>query len=156
MTHCPHCLKPLQAVKSEHSKEDFQKCKRTWLETLSFFGQGRSFLLPGEEQAIYRAIQENTADAVELALTGARYEPRSTEWNPRDHVDITRVLTRDLSGKPRIQKFLGYGLQQKHKGNSSSPDRGAIQPSEKKEQTWDPQGAEKVKAIMAGLFKGKL
>ena len=157
MNQCPHCRQPLPAAKSEHSKEDFAKCKRTWLETLSFFGQGRSFLLPAEEQAIFRAIQENTADAVNLALVGARYEPRTPTWNPHDHVDIVRVLTRDSTGKSRIQKFLGYGIQASHRDKARTSNCANVSFTrmqiEAKAEEIPEHNPEKVREIIAGLFK---
>lgn len=90
------------------TKEEVDRCKQMWLETLKFFGQERP-ILRIEEEMIARAIQKESVEAVLLALFGARYEPRSERFDPASHVDLARVLTPDFSGKPRIQKFVGYG-----------------------------------------------
>lgn len=91
------------------------ECRQTWLEALAAFGQPRETLLAAEELAIARAIMENGADTVQLALYGARFEPEHEGWKPKDHVDLMRVLTSDKQGRPRIQKFVGYGTQSRVK-----------------------------------------
>jgi hypothetical protein len=102
-------------------------CGKTWLETCAKMGQPRDNLLRIEEDLIARAIQENGAEAVDTALFGARHEPAYEGWEPRDHVDITRVLTKDKEGRPRIQKFLGYGTaaRQKTEKKASGEDLNA-------------------------------
>lgn len=88
-----------------------EACKRTWLETVGILGQPRKNgnLSPGEDRMIWTAIEINGAELVDLALYGARYEPAREGFNPRENVDIGRVLTKDRDGKERIQKFIGYG-----------------------------------------------
>jgi hypothetical protein len=97
----------------EPLRANIDACGRTWLETIAQLGQPRETLSRVEREMIGRAIQEHGAEAVDLALYGARFEPAVDNWNPRDHVDITRPLTKDKTGKPRIQKFMGYGAKAK-------------------------------------------
>lgn len=94
------------------------RCKETWKETLRHFDGGRS-LLPSEELTIARAIQLWGAKAVELALMGARNEPRGKEFEPSKNVSLERVLPVNVplaEGRERkFQRFLHLGTQQAHK-----------------------------------------
>lgn len=78
-------------------------------ETLRHFGQRRT-LLETEKLAIGRAIQQyKSAKGVELALIGARYEPRSEKFNPADWVDLNRYLD-----PKNFKRFMGYGVKRVH------------------------------------------
>lgn len=117
------------AVSASLASEQVRACRTTWLETLAHFKQPRAFLLPPEELAIARAIQENGAEATDLALYGARHEPAHEGWDPRAHVDINRVLGRTKDGKARIQKFVGFGVAARAKSSGA-----AVPPPEEPEK----------------------
>lgn len=108
------------------ASDHVRACGETWFGTLAHFKQPRTFLLPPEALAIARSIQENGAEATDLALYGARHEPAHEGWDPRAHVDITRVLCRDKDGKHRIQKFVGFGVaaraKKSHVATEPKPD----------------------------------
>lgn len=91
--------------------ETILKCKKTWLESIKAMGSSRVSCAPSEEQMIARAIQIHGAEWVELALFGARFEPATESFNPREYIDITRILLNDKQGKPRIQKFIEFGVK---------------------------------------------
>lgn len=130
--------------------EDIEACKQEWLGTLAHFEQPRETLLPAEELQIARAIQQNGAEAVETALYGARFEPCHEGFNPRDHVNITRILSKDREGNPRIQKFLGFGTQARVK-EAARKEREAEMKRQREEPDIPddtPADPERVKEIM--------
>lgn len=98
-------------VKEGLTSETIAKCKTTWLATLKAMGSTRTSIAPSEEQMIARAIQIHGFEWVELALFGARFEPATESFNPREYIDITRILLNDKQGKPRIQKFIEFGVK---------------------------------------------
>lgn len=93
-----------------------EACGQTWLETIALLGGKRTRLIRVEEETIARAIAQHGAETVDLALFGARFEPKFDDFDPRQNIDITRVLTKDKHGKERIQRFVGYGSKQRSEG----------------------------------------
>lgn len=89
-------------------------CKRTWIETLTFFGVPRT-LMATEELEIGRAILKYGAENVQLALAGARFEPKTEGFDPKKYISIGRILTRDKDGKERIDRFISYGIEARTK-----------------------------------------
>lgn len=98
-------------VRTPLTQQDVAKCKATWLATLSYLGSPRSKTMPSEEQLIARAIQQHGAEWVNLALLGARFEPATKDFNPKMYIDIARILLPDKMNRPRIQKFIDYGMR---------------------------------------------
>lgn len=136
-----------------------EACKQTWRETLKHFGQKRNLTMD-EERLIGKAIQDNkSVEIVDIALFGARHESSHEGWHPKDHVDIARILTKSKDGKPRIQKFYGYGIAEKEKQaarevrkNELDRTRG-VEPSAVSEQT--TANPERARAITEQIRKGR-
>jgi hypothetical protein len=120
-------------------------CKKTWAETLRHFKCERN-LTAAEELIIYRAIKAEGVESVDLALYGARFEPSFEGFNPKDHVDLVRVLTPDKENKPRIQKFMGFGAKAKNQEKATAQKQEAKQASEGEFEYADP---ERVKQLLA-------
>lgn len=130
---------PLQRVKEEEKEEDKKKeaeeekeggvgetraaptlaestkrCIQVWLKTLEHFKQPRP-LIPGEDLKIGRAIHDRRwgAPSVELALIGARHEPKSEQpggFDPAKHLSLDRILDPE-----KFARFVGLGAAEAEK-----------------------------------------
>lgn len=96
----------------------------TWLGTLKHFKIERS-LSESEKLEIARATQRHGTEITDLALYGARYEAKTDNFDPRQHVSIQRVLKPDRNGVSRLDKFANLGA--------------ANQSVNKPERVWDPK-----------------
>lgn len=92
--------------------EAFQECVRTWHETLDHFrcGRPKRTLIPGEDLLIGRAIQRWGYKPVELALYGARFEPKDERFDPSKFVRLKRYLDPE-----NFDRFVNLGVGAKHK-----------------------------------------
>lgn len=104
-----------------------EACKATWQGTLDHFKTGRRVSL-AEETIIGRAIRTNGAELVDLALYGARYEPKYDDFDPKTHVSISRVLEPDREGKIRIDKFANWGGQAREREKAKQDRPASLSP----------------------------
>lgn len=101
------------AVRSVLNKEppnpldqpSIQTVTKAWLDTLKHFGVSRS-LNQYEDVLIARAIQRHGVDSVVRAMIGARHEPKTDNFDPAQHVSLTRIL-----GHKHFDKNLNRGIR---------------------------------------------
>jgi hypothetical protein len=97
-------------------------CEDEWLRTLTVLGCPRGNALPHEHELIGRAIQMWGARAVEAAIVGARFEPKSTEFDPRKNVSLERVLPVNVppgEGRQRkFDRFMNMGMEALNEGKA--------------------------------------
>lgn len=93
-------------------KEMIQSCVETWRVTLRSFGITRS-LNPREEHEIGRAIQRWGVEMVELALFGARLEPKTEHFDPANYVCLRRVFGKDKHGSDLIENHANRGSKKR-------------------------------------------
>lgn len=125
----PSCTKPSQAVSgSTVTKEEIEAGKEVWRETLKAF-QVRKNLSPQDESQIARAIGEYGLEYTKLALLGARFEPKTENYDPRKYVSITRVLFgRNKQGIPHHEKLSNLGAQNsEHERQVWNPETGSYE-----------------------------
>jgi hypothetical protein len=130
------------------SKKELRACKEQWLQTLRHFGIHRGISML-EEVEIAKAIQRHGYEMVELALFGARFEPRTPEFNPANYVGIGRVLTRDDEGRERVDRFANLGSQRR---KTHVPTVQSVAPAEES-RVDGAEAAAKIKEIREGLRK---
>jgi hypothetical protein len=99
-------------MENSMDREELRKCKDVWLQTLASFGIKRN-LMQIEETEIARAMQKHGAEAVELALFGARFEPATESFDPRKYVKISRFLRVDARGEEVIDRFANLGAMER-------------------------------------------
>lgn len=108
---------PVLQERERHSQplnaEGIKICTETWHETLDHFRCGRPnrTLIPGEDVQIARAIQRWGAKPVELALFGARFEPKDDRFDPSKFVRLKRYLDPE-----HFDRFVNLGVGAKHRG----------------------------------------
>lgn len=99
------------ALTSEEIKSGKERCAKIWIETLRKLKAPRETLLPTEETEIVRAIHRfGDAEIVALALFGARHEPGDERFDPKKHISIARVLTKDNEGRERVDRFVNFAV----------------------------------------------
>lgn len=106
-------IPPVQPI----TKDGLERCKEAWRETLRHFKAGRTLLVT-EEVTLGRAIQRWGAKAVELAIVGARHEPKTQEFDPGKNFSLSRILPvfdkAEIRDK-KFERFLNLGTQAAHK-----------------------------------------
>lgn len=118
-------------------------CCDTWIGTLEHFKIPRP-LSPTEQFEIARAIQKWGAEFVDLALYGARFEPRFDGFKPEEHVSLARIFEKDKAGKFRFDKFVNWGAKRRQ-AEKRAPAVAPQQVAEVEEPTVDPA---EVRAIL--------
>jgi hypothetical protein len=126
-------------------------CCETWEKTLDHLGAPRKCLAV-EQTMIARAIREHGAEAVDLALYGAAFEPSVDTWHPKDHLDLARVLTKDKEGKPRIQRFVGFAVKERAKSQTKAVQEEAKKFQERLDQA-DVPSPEEVSRLLGRFSK---
>lgn len=124
-------------------------CAQAWLETQRKLGIRDPKILPVEQEVIGRSIQKHTAEAVELALFGARFEEAFEGFDPKKNIDITRILMRNKEGAERLPKFLKLGQINRERLVKKEPAAKA----EEQPGGWSPPPAD-VKAALS-KFTGR-
>lgn len=119
---------------------DLDKLRETWLGTLRHFGHDRN-LLASEEEAIARGVMAYGSEAVDLALYGARHEPKFEGFEPKEWVSISRVFGKDKYGRSRFEQCLNWASKGKKKIPIASP--------EPEEEQFVPTDPEVVRAMLA-------
>jgi len=107
---------------AERQKPDLSRLEavfETWKGTLKHFKIVRDNLTDDEKQAIARAVQRHGVEIVDMALYGARYEAKTENFDPGQHVSIQRVLKPDRNGVSRLDKFANLGAA--NKASASRP-----------------------------------
>jgi hypothetical protein len=130
--------------------DQISKCWEVWRETLKTFGKERN-RTQSDEQAIAKAIRRWGHEDVALALLGARFEPGSEKFKPKDHVALYRIFER-VKGEPcKFEKFLGWGAESRMK---AATKKEAEQRREipREEESTDPA---RVREIIASAFRAK-
>jgi hypothetical protein len=89
--------------------EDFGACETAWLETLKVLGVERLFLRPHEQTTISQLVDKFGAKTAAKALEGARYETKNKGFDPRAHVDISRMWKNfsrfaDMADNPALRE----------------------------------------------------
>ena len=125
-----------------------QDCMNTWLGTLEHFGIKRA-LNPREELEIARNVQKYGAEYVELALYGARWEPKTETFDPKNFVSLRRVFGRDKQGFDLIDRFVNLGAPKRQHENHERARMESQSTAEGVERT-DPA---RVREILAGAFR---
>lgn len=143
-----------QTAAEKVTADGILECKKAWLDTIQAMGSPRTFVMAQEEQLIARAIQVHGREAVALALFGAQFEPVIEHFDPRAHIDITRILLNDKQGKPRIQKFVEYGVRGKAKQKAEQEKAEKRQAEEKVEEGVPPP--EEVRKLLASFGFGRM
>jgi|GEM_PF-3430608 len=106
-------------------RADVDRCIEAWLGTLDHFGAGRPgrTILPGEDTLIFRAIQRcQGVIPVELAIEGARYEPKDERFNPAKFLSLRRILNPD-----NLERFMNLAVQERHKQREAAERRAAVE-----------------------------
>lgn len=80
-------------------------CKETWAQTLKHFGIDRPLTLY-DESTIARAVIKFGGETVDRALYGARFEPKTDKFNPKDYLGLSRIFSPDKFGNYKIDKFV--------------------------------------------------
>jgi hypothetical protein len=91
---------------------EIQECVDSWKKTLETLGIRRSINIR-EEMEIGRAVQKWGAEFVELALFGARHEPKTEHFDPRNFVSLRRIFGKDKQGHDLIDRFANLGSQKR-------------------------------------------
>lgn len=129
-------------------------CKSMWLDTMHALGSPRDSVTSAEETLITRAIQKHGSDTVYEALLGARFEKAFEGFNPRENVDITRILLADKTGRERIQKFVELGARGKVAAKREQDKLQKKRVEEEAERN-TPEDPERVREILARAGFGK-
>lgn len=147
-----------QAEKNKESpqglKDGVGKASKTWLDTKRSLGQLDPRWNALEEREVARAIQAYGFEMVDAALFGARFEPSNDKFNPRDHIDVQRVLWPDPKSRiERITKHVERGQAARAKANAEA-DKTARQEAEEARLAAEvdelsPEAEEARKAVMA-------
>jgi hypothetical protein len=88
--------------------EGIELCKKTWIATLRYFKHQRG-LSQGEERLIALALIADSAELVNQALFGARFEPKFKDFDPGIAPDISRIVgDRNHKKASQVAKFSGY------------------------------------------------
>jgi hypothetical protein len=99
------------------TRQQVDACAETWADTLRALGYNRP-LAPTEKLAIARGILQHGAEAMDLALYGARHEPRSRDYDPKAHVSLERILGRNKAGKSLFADFMNWGAAHRPSGGA--------------------------------------
>jgi hypothetical protein len=91
------------------NKEEYMACEKVWKETLEHFGIYRP-VLPFEKMKISRLIKQYDYVSVIYALTGARFEAKTENFNPANHVGLSRIEQAHI-----FEKFVNLAAQKKKK-----------------------------------------
>lgn len=110
-----------EAVDVKIRRAHIQALSQTWKETLEHFGHSRN-LSAKEQRLIALVLVDESAELVDQALFGARFEPRTEKFDPGKAPDIVRVVgDRDFKKPSQVAKFAGYG-----KGKEAAEGWGAV------------------------------
>lgn len=135
-------------VKIETSEpiEGITEAVGVWKQTLKSFGKLRE-LNPSEQTQIARAIQRYGYDYVSRALLGAKNEPKSEKYNPKDHVSLQRTLD-----PQKIEKFVNWGTAA---FNSQNIEKLRIDKDEEIDFSYDElkDNAQRVRQLIAEIGK---
>lgn len=121
------------------SADAVRECKEAWGAALKHHKAER-MLLASEELAIGRAIQRFGAEAVRLALLGAKHEPSSEAFNPSHHLSLARVFD-----PQKFERFVSLGAQARKKLETRAL---VAAQSAGDEEPGVPVDPEKVRALM--------
>lgn len=94
---------------NKNIKISLNQAIQTWLGTLKHFGIDRG-IAPNEDIFLLRKIEKCGLEEVELALLGARYEPKTPTFDPKSFVSLKRIFGNE---KDMFQKNVNRGHQAK-------------------------------------------
>lgn len=108
-------------------------CVETWNATLAAMKLPRK-ATEHEKQVIFRAVKNAHAfggiEQIDLALYGARHEPKSEDYDPKDYADAARVLEPNKKGKSLFTKFIGWGSTGRAQAQAKKEKPAALKPVE--------------------------
>lgn len=135
-------------INTRSANSEIAQCEEAWADALKKHGVGRD-PLPGERDALARAIQRYGCDSVLLALLGAKYEPDGKDFKASRFVSLKRTLAFD-----GFERFVNLGSQAKTKIAVAAADLTKLvsDPLDEPRQPADPA---KVQAIIARAMAGK-
>ncbi len=130
--------------------EGMRRCLGAWKETLEHFGISKDPKL--DEVQICRMIQSQGESQTELALLGARFEAKTSTFDPADYISIRRIAKPDVFDK--LANLGAKEMTRRRKAVDAAQAvalaRAKVEEPKAEEYTQDP---ERVRSILSGLLK---